>query len=424
MTAVTKTVNNLVEESLKISEDAPQVAWGYTGSYYSRVSTGADRSAGSYPPKIRSPIYYITKPRYSKGKKISDGLTKTRYKWVYQRPSRPSFEEEHAYTARHTNINNSKGVAVKRLGVWYWLGTPWNWDFAQVVDPWTSSDDLHLLGKLREAIAGSSFNAGVALAEAPKSLKMITESATQIYMALKAVKKGKPQKAVQILTGRTKPNSRDKKLVPTKEAASSNWLALQYGWKPLLSDIYEGSIYLDHLMNRPAVTRVAVTRYAGGKKDHYMTFNLPSTYATIPITVKSSTRLIAKLTAVNQARLSGLLDPASVAWEILPFSFVADWFIPIGNWLEAQNLSRSITGSFVTTHRWSWKKFFGVQAKTSWQLSTLNDGARILMSRHFITRTVSTTLTIPTPEVKPLSKVASWTRATSAVALLVGIFKG
>jgi hypothetical protein len=34
------------------------------------------------------------------------------------------------------------------------------------------------------------------------------------------------------------------------------------------------------------------------------------------------------------ARL-GLLNPAEVIWELVPFSFVADWFLPIGDYLSA-----------------------------------------------------------------------------------------
>jgi len=30
-----------------------------------------------------------------------------------------------------------------------------------------------------------------------------------------------------------------------------------------------------------------------------------------------------------------LTNPALVAWELVPFSFVADWFVPIGSWLTA-----------------------------------------------------------------------------------------
>lgn len=31
----------------------------------------------------------------------------------------------------------------------------------------------------------------------------------------------------------------------------------------------------------------------------------------------------------------GLINPAVLAWELIPFSFVVDWFAPIGNTLDA-----------------------------------------------------------------------------------------
>jgi hypothetical protein len=31
----------------------------------------------------------------------------------------------------------------------------------------------------------------------------------------------------------------------------------------------------------------------------------------------------------------GLINPLSVAWEVVPFSFVIDWFIPVNKWLNS-----------------------------------------------------------------------------------------
>lgn len=41
---------------------------------------------------------------------------------------------------------------------------------------------------------------------------------------------------------------------------------------------------------------------------------------------------------------------AATAWEVMPFSFVADWFVNVGPWLEAMNLppSVSVRGNWVT----------------------------------------------------------------------------
>jgi len=43
---------------------------------------------------------------------------------------------------------------------------------------------------------------------------------------------------------------------------------------------------------------------------------------------------IARDELVNLARW-GLINPATVVWELVPFSFVVDWFAPVGNTLDA-----------------------------------------------------------------------------------------
>jgi len=39
----------------------------------------------------------------------------------------------------------------------------------------------------------------------------------------------------------------------------------------------------------------------------------------------------------------GLINPAEVAWELTPWSFVVDWFIPVGNFLEALTARAGVT---------------------------------------------------------------------------------
>lgn len=42
-------------------------------------------------------------------------------------------------------------------------------------------------------------------------------------------------------------------------------------------------------------------------------------------------------------KVLGLTSPAQVAWEVIPYSFVADWLIPIGTWLQALNAPAGLT---------------------------------------------------------------------------------
>jgi hypothetical protein len=50
----------------------------------------------------------------------------------------------------------------------------------------------------------------------------------------------------------------------------------------------------------------------------------------------------------------GLENPLAVAWEVVPFSFVLDWWIPVGNILQAYSDARGLSfGSGYTSHRTS-----------------------------------------------------------------------
>lgn len=124
---------------------------------------------------------------------------------------------------------------------------------------WSSNDDLRLLGKLREKVAGSDFNAGVFLGEGRQALKMIATNATKIYKALIAVRKGRVGDAAHILTGSKYESNRNRfKSGVDGKTVANNWLELQYGWLPLLSDVRGGAEFLSHHLTVPMVFRVVV----------------------------------------------------------------------------------------------------------------------------------------------------------------------
>lgn len=284
------------------------------------------------------------------------------------------------------------------------------------VSHWTSNDDLILLGKLREKLAGSDFNAGVFLGEGKEALSMITNGATRIFKGISALKKGNLFLAANYLAGA----KAAKKYTPKsggldsigRKSVSNNWLELQYGWLPLLQDIHGAAQFLAHNLNFPLQHVVKVRRSvpggslgpAWGSAKFARTSNVASCQIKAIISEKSV------------AQLSGLLDPASVAWELLPYSFVVDWFIPIGNYLQNRALASSLTGQFVISKRWK-EEGHGYVAKdpnsTTFYLSGDFDCARGTFSR-----TVSNSLSVPFPSFKPLGKVASWRHCANAVALL------
>jgi hypothetical protein len=105
------------------------------------------------------------------------------------------------------------------------------------------------------------------------------------------------------------------------------------------------------------------------------------------------------------------LDPLSVAWELLPWSFVVDWFIPIGSYLDLVNQVPSLKGRFLTTTvrtRTNSKnpRFTGALYGNPpngidwWDHKVLNDPLPFDKWRSTtLTRTYSESLSVPLPQM-------------------------
>lgn len=123
-------------------------------------------------------------------------------------------------------------------------------------------------------------------------------------------------------------------------STGQNWLELQYGWKPLLSDCYGAVSALDNLPFTDWMVTVkakaqskrggkgTVSHALNGWQNHY--------HVNADLLYGSEVRIDACPTssALHTAASLGLSNPLYLAWEELPFSFVADWFIPIGDYLN------------------------------------------------------------------------------------------
>lgn len=286
---------------------------------------------------------------------------------------------------------------------------------------WTGNDTIALQGKLRQKIVGSDFDMGVFLGEGRDALTLLTDSATRVTKALRAVKRGDVVSAMVALGLRAPrlkaPDSR-KAVRDNVRNVAQRWLELQYGWLPIVQDAYGAAQALAQQLNNPAVQTYRV-RLKKPLTATPTSSNIPNGGAW---SFRGETRgqLIARLTEVDVATLNGLTDPSSVAWELLPWSFVADWFIPIGNYLSARGLSSALTGTFVTTI--TREERFTCSALWWNSLTTVEAFPPFRSWRYQLDRTVSTSLSTPKPSFKPLAEVFSWKRATNAVALLVTNF--
>lgn len=296
-------------------------------------------------------------------------------------------------------------------------------------DPWTVQDQNALLGTLRENIAGSDFNAGVFLAEMPEAFRMISGSATNLADAIRRFRRGDFVGAARALSRGSGNNVRP----------SNRWLELQYGWLPLLQDMEGGARFIASAMYQPVI-RVTATRqcmngfsgYGAGMRDYLQLATLSDyTWGTFVLDFAGisgvrSKRIVAYLKAVDKLELSGLKDPLSVAWEVVPFSFIVDWAFPIGQYLANLSLDRALTATFITTDYWRVEgSGITISAATpNRHLKRIMGGNTARTQAIQLDRTVTTGLDIPRPSLKGAASILSLRRAISSLALLDSAFAG
>jgi len=235
---------------------------------------------------------------------------------------------------------------------------------------------INLYGSLHKR---KDIELGVLLAEAKESLGTIAKGIYTLSRVIYALYAGRAGDAVKALKehfggslktrkkylNRGKLNrlliKQNKKPVRRSEYAANAWLELQFGWLPILSDIFklidivEGSLgsefqkshlyfngygktsktYVDlpleinpmvndqwklfdfELGEDPGNTRL--TPYFTGTVVHKYAYNACFTVS------NSYLSILAQL---------GLINPLSIAWEKVPLSFVFDWFLPVGRWID------------------------------------------------------------------------------------------
>jgi hypothetical protein len=285
--------------------------------------------------------------------------------------------------------------------------------------------EVETLLKLKDAKS----EIGAALFEALKTYDMFASKAIVLYKFLIAIKKRNWKGARQALglTGR--------QIVRTNwsRKAGGKYLEYIYGWKPLISDIY-GTYELLKEQLKPAMLLYAKRSYIENQN-----------WTEVPETDLSRGKIH---TNVSQAKVThkvflaarlddsfrrdvaraGLTNPLAIAWELVPYSFLIDWALPIGNVLEALDATTGLT--FVG----GYKSSFG--EKTTVQSSTIRTSfytsptvrvekqvpAQGIMFSAFLNRVRYTGFPGPKPYVKtPFN--GSDSRAAAALALATQLFR-
>jgi len=330
------------------------------GYYTSKSWSGADRS----PPlsslaTSRGYKRYYTVPVYAtsrSGKKYTKLVTRSFWVGVPRKRARSGRDGEHAYTVTWqrdvlpvggTVYGDSYSAGSVYYQVRYNNSSYRQWNSAGNIPTavFGANDQIKILNDLRESLLGGEFNLSVFLGEGHQTLHLIGSSATKIAKAYTAARKGNFVKARNILVHGTPRQGQS-----YRKAAGKSWLELQYGWMPLLKDMEEGAKQLANYLHAPfqqrhrarRTVRVTPAQFAASRP-YVCTFGSEkSLFRRQYIAIVSE--------PPNIAQFSGILDPELVLWELTPFSFVVDWFLPVGDYLAARALTQSkLIRSFIAT---------------------------------------------------------------------------
>lgn len=179
---------------------------------------------------------------------------------------------------------------------------------------------------------------GTAFGERNQTARLIGDTASQLARAVRNLRRGRVRDAMRDL-GLSRKHGE-----PRGSNWPQKWLELQYGWKPLLSDIYGAC---DALSKRDT-DDFGIT--AKGNAKTFLTNQFSNSNPGTSWYVSASeyelgayVRVDAFLGPLNKLSSLGVTNPLMVAWELVPYSFVVDWFLPIGAWISSIDATLGVT---------------------------------------------------------------------------------
>jgi hypothetical protein len=233
-------------------------------------------------------------------------------------------------------------------------------------------------GRCLEKLKNQQVNFAQFFAEAEQTVTLVAGTAKTLTKAVLAVKSGNIKGAIKTL----KPNlnARDLRRATARvkagaklrnqaqitrggavDKAANNWLEMQFGWLPMLSDV-DGAARLlaDRATADPLRARFSVRSEVKENIDAEYFFSNGSTSEIwrtkgkvifkIRIDFRFSNKALASVTA------DGLANPAALAWEVTPFSFLADYAVGLGAWLNRLDATLGkefIGGTCITYEKWT-----------------------------------------------------------------------
>lgn len=202
------------------------------------------------------------------------------------------------------------------------------WDSFYWNGPWVAWDnglESEAIAKAISRMKGQEAAIGEAIATSVQTYNMIAETGKTLLEACLALKKGNLPAVWRIMKdGRS-----------AVRRGSDLFLQYKYGWQPMMSDIAG----LWKLFNEQRSQAFIISSKGKSIAQTISPINGDPSLSTVSGSGTRSARTklygIVDPNFVRYNDRMGLSNPLSLGWELVPFSFVVDWFVPVGKTLDA-----------------------------------------------------------------------------------------
>lgn len=208
----------------------------------------------------------------------------------------------------------------------------------------------------------------------------------------------------------------------------NSWLQFQYGWKPLISDVYNACDEATRVIVKNLTVRGSATERYDNTHTRAFPINAPNlgSYHRIGMQscrIRCTYQLPEK--SFSLARWTSL-NPVSIAWELMPYSFVIDWFLDVGSTLRSLETALLYRSAFKSGY-WSWLSVYDTNVKFGNYDFTESSGNGVVIMRHDRPRLATESyrnfqrfvlLSSPTPRLPRFEAKLGWQRLLSSAALL------
>lgn len=194
---------------------------------------------------------------------------------------------------------------------------------------WDQNLVNHAQANAFEKMLNEQAQLGAALAEAKKTYDALAETAESMWRGLNALRRADSPRKIARAFGLDIPT----KMLPGSLSGrgANNFLAWKFGWLPLYQDAYG----LHNLLREQSLAKPCLMTSDGRKSE---TESVNRAYSNCSGSAKRTARvkIVSKIkqSYLRDATRLGLTNPASVAWELVPWSFLIDWGIPIASTLS------------------------------------------------------------------------------------------